>query len=198
MHEAASQAVSLVHAVVLAGHRVTGHQRMIDRLSVVAVVGGAGLPTMHENRKAVDVEGHPARGVVASGGSQMRPASGHVEVMEFRDLDDGVQHGGGAAAREAAEEQEVLSSQNGPAQRALRQARIEFDPTVVEEPQQFVATVAGTEAGRLRLRSAAGELATAGVLYIRRPAIQRAAFSGQPGLGSAARFPLRVAVRGAG
>ena len=43
MDKAVSQAVPVLHAVVAARHRVTSHQRMIDDLLVVAVVGSAGL-----------------------------------------------------------------------------------------------------------------------------------------------------------
>src|ERR1700690_660682 len=64
VQETVSQAVSLLHAVVVAGYRVTGHQRMIDRILVVTVVGGAGLPTMPDDRKAIDSDGDLSRGVV--------------------------------------------------------------------------------------------------------------------------------------
>jgi hypothetical protein len=69
--EAVSQAISLVHAVVVAGYRVTGQQRMIDRLLVVAIVGRAGLLAVDLNRKAVHVDGHLPRGPVAAGGAEM-------------------------------------------------------------------------------------------------------------------------------
>ena len=66
VQEAVSQAMSLVHAVVVAGHRVTGDQRMINGVFIVTVICGAGLVAMHKDGEAVDVDGDLPRGMVAS------------------------------------------------------------------------------------------------------------------------------------
>ena len=86
VQEAVSQTVSVLHAVVLAGHRVAGQQRMIDGVAVVPVVGGAGLPSVHDDWKAVDVDGHPACGVVASGGTEMTLAGVGQRVAQRRPI----------------------------------------------------------------------------------------------------------------
>ena len=44
---------------------------MIDGLAIVTVIGGTWLPALHEDRKAVDVDRHPPRGMVATGRPQM-------------------------------------------------------------------------------------------------------------------------------
>ena len=71
VQKAVAHAVSLAHAVVGAGHRVAGHQRMVHGLLVITVVRSAGLLAIHLDGKAVDVDGHAPRRMIAAGGPQM-------------------------------------------------------------------------------------------------------------------------------
>ncbi len=70
-----AQPMAFLHAVVAAGHAVAGHQRMIDRVAIVAVVGGARLLAVDLNRKAVDVDRDASRFVVAAAGAEMPMAT---------------------------------------------------------------------------------------------------------------------------
>ncbi len=86
MHEAVSQAITFVHGVVIAGHRVAGDQRMVDRIAVVAVVCRARLMAVHLDRKAVDVHRDVPRGMVAAGGPQMPLARLAQRIAEGRQI----------------------------------------------------------------------------------------------------------------
>ena len=71
MHKALAQPQAILKAVVVAAHRVAGHQRMKDLLVIVAVVLDPRLCAVSLNRKAVDVDGDAPCGMVVARGPQM-------------------------------------------------------------------------------------------------------------------------------
>ena len=71
MDEALPQPQAVLKAIVIAAHRVAGHQRMKDLFVIVAVVLYSRLGAVGLNRQAVDVDGDPPRGVVVAGGPQV-------------------------------------------------------------------------------------------------------------------------------
>jgi hypothetical protein len=71
MHKALAQSLATLKAVVVAAHRVAGHQRMKDILVVVTVVLDPRLFPVSLNWKAVDVDGDAPSSVVVARCPQM-------------------------------------------------------------------------------------------------------------------------------
>ena len=84
--EALTQSQAFLKAVVIAAHRVAGDQGVKHLFLIVAVVLRARLSAVGLNRKAVDVDRDPPRGMVVARGPQVTPRPVGQRLAELLDV----------------------------------------------------------------------------------------------------------------